>query len=145
MDNIFLHIVAAFTGTVAFSLLFHVDQKHFPLCGAIGAAGWLCFLLLRPYLSTPEASFFATMLVVVLSRFFSIRMKCPVTVFLIAGILPLVPGAGVYWTAYYAITEQADLAIGKGLDTIQIAVAIVLGIIFILEIPVKVFKKGKTV
>lgn len=140
MSNFIMQITAAFVGTIAFSLLFHVDSKHFPLCGAIGAVGWFCFLLLRPYLSVAEASFFATVSVVTLSRFFAIRMKCPVTVFLIAGIFPLVPGAGIYWTAYYAITQQAGLAVARGLDTIQIAVAIVLGIVFVLEIPVKIFK-----
>lgn len=29
--------------------------------------------------------------------------------FLIAGIFPLVPGAGVYWTAYYIVTDQLRL------------------------------------
>lgn len=141
MVNFILQIAAAFVGTVAFSLLFHVDKKHFPLCGLIGAGGWLCFLLLRPYLSVAEASFFATVSVMVLSRLFAIRMKCPVTVFLIAGIFPLVPGAGIYWTAYYAITRQAQSALARGLDTIQIAVAIVLGIVFVSEIPPRLFKR----
>lgn len=143
MVEFFIQIAAAFVGTIAFSLLFHVDKKHFPLCGTIGATGWLCFLLLRPYLSVAEASFFATVTVVALSRLFAIRMKCPVTVFLIAGIFPLVPGAGIYWTAYYAITQQAALSIARGLDTIQIAVAIVLGIVFVSEIPVKIFQRRK--
>lgn len=140
MLNILMNVIAAFVSTVSFCILFHVDRKHFPLCGAVGAAGWLCFILLRPYVSPAEASFCATVSVVVLSRFFAIRMKCPVTVFMIVGILPIVPGAGIYWTAYYAITQQAALAISRGLDTIQIAVAIVLGIVFISEIPVKFFK-----
>lgn len=35
-------------------------------------------------------------------------MKAPVTVFLIAGILPSVPGAGIYRTVYYLIQGDPD-------------------------------------
>ena len=28
------------------------------------------------------------------------------TIFLISGIFPLVPGAGVYWTAYYIVMDE---------------------------------------
>ena len=51
------------------------------------------------------ASFFGTLAVVLISRILTVRMKCPITIFLISGIIPLVPGAGVYFTAYYLVTE----------------------------------------
>lgn len=53
--------------------------------------------------------------------------------FLIAGIFPLVPGAGVYWTAYYIVTDQLRLAAETGYTAVKVAVAIVLGIVFIFE------------
>ena len=31
------------------------------------------------------------------------------TVFLIPGIIPLVPGGGIYWTAYYIVTDPVPL------------------------------------
>lgn len=55
--------------------------------------------------------------------------------FLIAGIFPLVPGAGVYWTAYYIVTDQLRLAAETGYTAVKVAVAIVLGIVFIFELP----------
>lgn len=143
MTTLFVQTLSAFIGTVAFSVIFHVAQKHYALCGAIGAAGWCFFQLLFASLGTVEATFFATVVVMTLSRFFSIRQRCPVTVFLIPGIFPLVPGAGIYWTAYFSLSKQADMALGKGLETLQIAVAIVLGIVLISEIPQKLFAKRK--
>ena len=139
--EILFQTLAAFIGTLAFSVFFHVQSKHYLLCGGIGAAGWLCYQLLYPVVGVVEACFFATVVIIILSRFFSIRRRCPVTVYLISGIFPLVPGAGIYWTAYYCITQQSNLAISKGLETLQIAVAIVLGIVLVLEIPQKVFVK----
>lgn len=137
-------VVAAFMGTVAFSIIFHVLSKHYLLCGCIGAAGWLAFELAQiSPLSIVESCFFATVVVVLLSRFFAIRNRCPVTVYLIPGLFPLVPGAGIYWTAYYSLTQQAPLAIAKGVETLQIGVAIVLGIVLVGELPQKFFRLTK--
>ena len=42
---------------------------------------------------------------------FAIVIKMPVTVFLLSGIFPLVPGAGIYYTAYYFIQGNNALAL----------------------------------
>ena len=57
------------------------------------------------------------------------------TVFLICGIFPLVPGAGIYWTSYYLVTAQMRLAMSSGFAAMKAAIAIVLGIVFVFEIP----------
>ena len=79
------------------------------------------------------------MVVIFLSRLAAVLKKCPVTIFLIAGIFPLVPGAGVYWTAYYIVTDQLRLAAETGYTAVKVAVAIVLGIVFIFELPQGLF------
>ena len=61
--------------------------------------------------------------------------QCPATLFLIPGIFPLVPGAGVYWTSYYIVTDDLTLASDTGFTSLKVAAAIVLGIIFVFEIP----------
>ena len=43
------------------------------------------------------------------------------------GLFPLVPGAGVYWTAYYIVTNELDKASQTGYMALKVAVAIVLG------------------
>ena len=86
------------------------------------------------------STFFATVLVVFLSRLSAVRRHCPVTIFLVAGIFPLVPGAGIYWTAYYVVTDQLAKASDRGFQTLKIAVAIVLGIPFVFEFPQKWFR-----
>ena len=60
--------------------------------------------------------------------------------FLISGIFPLVPGAGIYWTVYYLVTEQLGLAVYTGYEAVKAAVAIVLGIVFVFELPQGVFR-----
>ena len=105
-----------------------------------GGAGWLVYALLVPSLSVPVATFFATVLVIFLSRIFAMTEKCPATVFLTTGIFPLVPGVGLYWTTYYTVTEQMDLALANGVLALQSAVAIVLGIVVVFELPQRFFR-----
>ena len=45
------------------------------------------------------------------------------------------PGAGIYWTVYYLVTEQLGLAVYTGYEAVKAAVAIVLGIVFVFELP----------
>lgn len=127
----------AAAGTVAFALLFGVPRRYFPFCGLIGGAGWLLYAALtaRGYATPTEATFFAAVLVILLSRVCAVVERCPVTVFLISGIFPLVPGAGIYWTSYYLVMGEMGLALSSGFAAVKAAFAIVLGIVFVFEIP----------
>lgn len=137
-------VAAAFVGTVAFGLLFGVPRKYYLHCGICGGAGWWLYMLLGQWGCTAaEATFFATVLVIVLSRFFAVWERCPVTVFLISGIIPLVPGAGIYWTAYYLVTDRLSLALSHGFAAVKAAVAIVLGIVMVFELPHRFFRVRK--
>jgi len=134
-------IIAAIIGTIAFSVLFSVPSRYYLYCGLIGGAGWFVYASLLGWCGEAMACMLATMVVILLSRLTAIWKHCPVTIFLISGIFPLVPGAGVYWTAYYIVTEQASLAVHTGYQALKDAVAIVLGIVFVFEIPQKVFQR----
>lgn len=138
--TLLIQVAAAIGGTVAFSLLFGVPRKYYPYCGLIGGAGWLVYSMVVPGGTPPTASLAATIVVILLSRFFAVRERCPVTIFLISGIFPLVPGAGVYWTAYYLVTNELDKASETGFMAFKVAVAIVLGIVFVFELPQGVFR-----
>ena len=62
-------------------------------------------------------------------------LKALLACYLVTGIFPLVPGADVYWTSYYIVTDDLALASETGFTAIKVAAAIVLGIIFVFEIP----------
>ena len=126
---------------MAFALLFGVPTAYYPMCGTIGAAGWLMYrMMLEIHMGATFAVFFATVVVVLLSRFAAVWWKCPATVFMITGIFPLVPGAKVYWSAYYLVTNQIAEFQESGFSAVKIMVAIVLGIIFVFELPHKLFR-----
>lgn len=135
-------VIAAALGTVAFSVLFGVPRKYYAYCGFVGGAGWLLYSVLTAYAhcTAAEATFFAATLVILLSRFLAVWDKCPVTVFLTTGIFPLVPGAGIYWTAYYLVTDRPGEAADSGFAAVKAAFAIVLGIVLVFELPGRFFR-----
>ncbi|GAA6409220.1 hypothetical protein K040078D81_33370 [Blautia hominis] len=135
--------VAAFLGTVAFSVLFSVPREQYPLCGTIGGFGWLiCWICTNPFhMSAVTGSFIATVFIVTASRIGSTIRKCPVTLFLIAGIFPLVPGIGIYRTLYYTLMQESTQSLYYGRQTLGIALAMVLGIVFVFEIPQKTINR----
>lgn len=140
-----LELLPAALGTVAFAVLFGIPKKYYLYCAPIGAAGWLLYRVMMAFAGAGifEATFLATALVVLLSRFVAVAEQCPATVFVTAGIFPLVPGAGIYWACYYLVTSQFDLAGTNALSALQAMIGIVLGIVFIFELPYSAFNLKK--
>lgn len=134
-------IAAAMAGTVAFSLLFCVPREEYPYCGVIGGIGWAVYSAAAVSWGETVSILAATMVVACLSRAAAVFRRCPSTVFMIPGLFPLVPGSGVYWTSYYIVTDQLGLAAQTGYDAVKTAVAIVLGVVFVFEIPQGFFVK----
>ena len=133
-------ILAAMVGTIAFSLLFGVPRKYYAYCGLIGGAGWGVYSAAGLLWAPAQSALAATIVVILLSRLAAVKERSPVTIFLISGIFPLVPGAGVYWTVYYMVTDQLYLAVQTGYTAVKVAVAIVLGIVFVFELPQGLFR-----
>lgn len=137
--------LAAVAGTIAFGAMFGVEREYYSYCGLIGGAGWAVYVILwerMQFASEAVTVFLATVLVIFLSRLCAVKKRCPVTIFLISGILPLVPGAGIYWTAYYLVTDQLAEASQRGFLAVKAAIAIVLGIVFVFEIPQSFFRRA---
>ena len=113
----------------------HVELCH-PVClppaaAALLRAGGRC----RLGADSTTASLLAVIPLTLLTRVLAILLKAPVTVFLLTGIFPLVPGAGIYYTAYYFIQSNNALALSNGISTFKIAVVLATGIALVLGIP----------
>lgn len=126
-----VQFIAALVGTSFFAVLFGVPRKYYFAAGVVGVLGWMVYILMSRYTPMGDfgSTFLAATMVAFLSRYAAIKLKCPSTVFLICGIFPLIPGAGVFWSAYYIASTQLESAIMMGLSSVKLTLAIVLGII----------------
>ena len=133
----FAHFVVAVIATISFGITFQMPRRHYLACGLTGAVGWMAYILCYDLLgvSAPVAVLIATLPLTGCARFFSIRHKAPVTIFLLPGIFPLVPGAGIYYTAYYFLQGEEVLFASKGAETFKVALALALGIALVCSLP----------
>lgn len=140
-----LSILSAFISTIGFSIVFHVQKKHLLICGAVGAISWTVYLLLNDQGQTSVlASFIATLVITTLSYALAKKRKTPITVFLIAGIIPLVPGLGLYRMMSAFLDENYSLAIDYATLTFEIA-GVIAGAIVIVSLLPLLWKKTKKV
>ena len=121
-------LVFSFSTAVAFAVLLQAPRKTLPISGIIGAVGWVVFLYVRKEMGA--SSFYATLILSLLSELAARFFKQPATVFVIPGIFPIVPGLGMYNGMAQLIENNYDQGINILLTAGLDAAAIALGIMF---------------
>ena len=135
-----IQTVGAFLAVISFALILELPKKYLILSGTIGAVGWLLYLLVQAAAgSVIAAAFLSTLLVALFSHISARVCKAPVTVFLVAGILPSVPGASIYRSVSYVISNDPVLSSHYLVETLQVSGAIAMAI-FIMD---SLFRLGK--
>ena len=133
---IIIQFALSMIATMAFAILFCAPRNEWLLCGISGAIGWIVYYVMFHHnLGLVLSTTVATFMLSIFSRTLAVIRKQPATVYLLSGIFPLVPGAGIYYTAYYLITGESTLCYSKGMETCEIAASIVFGILFAFAIP----------
>jgi len=139
---IILEFIVSMVATISFAILFNAPKKEAIYCGLTGALGWTVYYgMTANEINSVLSVLVATFCLTVLARGFAVMRKSPVTMYVLPGIFPLVPGAGIYYTAYYLFIGNTEMSGFKGLETLEIAGAIVFGIIFGFGIPQWIFHK----
>ncbi len=122
--------VFSLLSTIGFAILFSIPRDSILKSGLVGALGWIGFYITSTYLKSNIAgTFFAAITVGVLGELLARHHKKPATVYIIPGIVPLVPGAGMYYTMLALVDNDFFLAANKGTETFFIAAAISIGVI----------------
>lgn len=135
-----IQFIVCFFATLSFAVLFSAPKRQLIFCGLTGAAGWMVYLLLmQNNAGIAVANLAASFTLTLMARIFAAVERHPVTVYLLAGIFPLVPGAGIYYTSYYFIMHEMSQFASKGAETIIIAGSIVFGIVFGFSLPQSIF------
>ena len=107
--SVLMGVVGSFVAIIAFSVLLETPGKYLWQTGVVGAIGGGVYLLCTHRgVDVVPASFFSALAIGFMAHLFARIFKAPVTVFLIAGILPTVPGAGMYRIAYSIVANALD-------------------------------------
>ena len=122
--------VYSLLSTAGFAVFFNIPRDSVVKSSFCGAIGWLVYIISNELISSSIAgALLAAISVGLLGEFLAKRYKKPSTIFTIPGIIPLVPGAGMYYTALAVIDKNFISAAELGTESIFIAVAIAIGVI----------------
>ena len=132
MSNLFLEFIFAFLGTLGFTLIFNVPKRHIPVASFVGGAGWVVYqIAISLDCGIAFGCFLGACTVGLTSDIASRICKEAATIFVIPGVLPLVPGAGTYYTMLSVIEGNLEEAASNGVQTLAMAGAIALGLLVI--------------
>ncbi len=121
---------AAFLGSLSFARLFDLDAPNSVIAGLVGLLGWTLVILGRGWgFNTFSAFFLGSAAVTLASEILCRVRRCPITVFLVTGIIPMVPGGLLYLTMRAAVAGEWRSFSGLGLESALMAAAIAAGII----------------
>ncbi|MGO4890175.1 threonine/serine exporter family protein [Anaerobacillus sp. MEB173] len=130
-----LEILFVFIATIAFGILFNVPTTAILFGSIAGTIGFTFLRLLPAYgVTTIFATVVASFFVAMMSHFLAKKFRAPVTIFIIPGIIPLVPGSKAYFTMLAFVEGNYLGGLELGIETMLQAGAIAAGLVFALSI-----------
>lgn len=125
-----IQIITATVGSLGFGILFNVRKKRLIAVGLGGGVAWALYLLFDMITGSLGLSYFLVSLLVSLYAEAMARIfKSPTLVFISPSLIPLVPGASLYYTMSHALSQKTELFLGSALTTLTAAAALAIGII----------------
>ena len=129
MTYYLMHIVLGFLASLSFAVLFHVPKKHLITSASVGAIGWIIFVVIKDANSSFIGAFAASCIIGLLADICARKFHQAATVYIIPGIICLVPGAGMYYTTLYLINGEMGMAADKCVETLMMAGCISVGLL----------------
>ncbi|MCM1990815.1 threonine/serine exporter family protein [Oceanirhabdus seepicola] len=135
MGRIIFEVLLAIVASLGFGIQFNIQKKHLLTASLSGGISWLFYsLLLSVDFNNTFALFIGSALMSLYSEVMARKAKTPATAFIVCGMIPLVPGGGMYRTVYQYVNHEYDRAVTTGINTLTEAVTIAIGIVFIYSI-----------
>lgn len=124
--------VAGLIGTLGFGLMFNMHGHGIPFALLGSVISWLvCSLLMRAGVPEPACYLIAAAASSFYAEIMARIRKFPATSYLLCALVPLIPGAGIYYTTDYIRRGMTFEAYQKGLATAYIAGAMAIGVLLV--------------
>ena len=125
-----LQSLAAVIGSVGFCFVFNVHGKGFLLCALGGGLAWGSHCIALTFgAGIVLANFCAAFVSALYSETMARIRKCPAIAYLVISLIPMFPGAGIYYATSYFVNGDMTNFTDTGVQTIGIAGAIAVGIL----------------
>lgn len=126
----YIHIIFSYLAAVGFAVFLNAPKKTLYISGIVGMTSWVVYVvLIRLNLDMMTSNFIAASVATVLSEILARKMKKPTVLFIVPGIITLIPGLGLYNTMYFAIEQKFQEFFATGANVMFSSTAIALGVI----------------
>lgn len=130
-----IRILTATLGTLGFALVFRVRHWHLFWATAGGTLSWIAYIITTHvgggiFLS----SLVGALTVCLWSELMARWRKAPASIYLIPGIVPLLPGSALYYAMEGAIYSDMAVFTQRGIDALLASLGIAGGILIASEI-----------
>lgn len=132
MENvsIFENFIILGITSLCFGVFLSIPKIDLIVGGIIGGISWALYVFLMRLSGEMILPYFiSTLTIGILGNISSKITKRPTFLYMLPGIIPLVPGYSLYYTMLYIVTEDYSSALHKGIETLFIAFAISSGLI----------------
>jgi len=124
-----LEPVWAGLATAGFAALFNLRGRDLPLAAAGGALGWAVAAPIQAAGGSQALAYIAASIVIgAWAELIAAIQRRPASVYIACGIIPLVPGGGMYYTMLEYVRGNSWNALATGFSTLQAAGAIAIGL-----------------
>lgn len=122
----------ALVASFGFGIIFNIKGRNLIFAAIGGGLSWFVYsFLIKFNVSNTLSLFIASISFSTYSEICARILKTPVTTLVVCALIPLVPGAGMYYTMYESVTGDIIKSLELGLHTLASAGTLALGVIFV--------------
>lgn len=131
MLPILCQTIESFFASLFFAILFGVRRRDLLCTAGAGAVCWFVYAVVTAVVGEIPAYFLSAVATTIYCEIFARLLRTPTIVYLAAGVIPLVPGGGIYRTMLLCIQGTPEQALSACINTVSIAGAMAMGIMVV--------------
>ncbi len=130
--HLLIRLITSAAGSCAFALVFKTHRRHLAVIGLSGLVTYFVYYTVEFFGGGFfVASFAATVFAAAFGEACARVCHAPAIIYLLTGLIPIVPGGEAYYTMRYLLEHNAEKATEKLLATGGVALGIAGGIVFV--------------
>ena len=125
-----ISLISSLVVSVTFAIIFRTKPRHLPYAGVCGMITYLIYYTCD-FFGMPlfVSAFLSTMFTGIFAETAARILRAPALIYILAGVIPTVPGASLYYTMRDVISEKFATAVDHLTAAIEVGLGIAGGIV----------------
>lgn len=130
--ELLIRLITSLVASCAFAIVFKIAPRHLPYAAISGAITYFVYhAVLYFSLSLFLASFLSTAAAAIFSETYARIRRAPAVIILTSAVIPIVPGASLYYWVQHLLSGDNNVAMGYLGETISVGLGIACGIVVV--------------